>query len=104
MVKDSEHREFSTPGAYDAMILRAWDVKDGSDTSSRIFAWEVIVLRTNDHRRPSPEHVGILIRHAAERLAAGWPDESAATAESPEASSNESAKSPPATPPTTPAP
>lgn len=96
VVKDSEHREFTTPGAYDAMILRAWDVKDGSDTSSRIFAWEVIVLRTNDHRRPSPEHVGILIRHAAERLAAGWPDESAATAESPEASSNESVKSAPA--------
>jgi hypothetical protein len=77
IMKDTEDRSEQMPGSHDAMILRAWDVKDVEGTPSRILVWEVVVLRPNDHRTPSPEHVGIMIRHAAERLSAGWPDPSA---------------------------
>jgi hypothetical protein len=96
MVKDSEERSVHTPGSHDVLVLRAWDVKERANLAARIFAWEVVVRRSNDHRTPSPEHVGILIRHAAERLAAGSPDESVATAGSPELSSNESVTPTPA--------
>lgn len=95
MMKDTEPKDDRTPGSHDTLILRAWDVHDRADTSEKIFAWEVVVRRTNDQRKPSPEHVGILIRHAAERLAAGWTDESAGTSVTPEASSKESVASTP---------
>jgi hypothetical protein len=95
VVKDTEERMADMPGTHDAMILRAWDVKDAAAMSARILAWEVVVLRPNDHRTPSPEHVGILIRHAAERLAAGWPDESAATAGSADLSPKQTGTSTP---------
>ena len=86
-MKDTEERADKTPGSHDTLVLRAWDVHDGTITSTRVLAWDVVVKRTNDHRTPSPEHVGILIRNAAERLAAGWPDASASTSVNGQASS-----------------
>jgi hypothetical protein len=58
-------------GTHDSLILRAWDVTD-PDRENPVLAWEITVRRRADHRMPSPEHVGILIRGAAEKIEAGF--------------------------------
>jgi len=71
LMDDSERKESKVVGTHDSLILRAWDVAESE--SAKIFAWEVVVRRAVDYRTPSPEHVGVMIQHAADRLNAGWP-------------------------------
>lgn len=74
-MEEAEMKEVRQLGPHDAMVFRAWD----RDAAGRnIVVWELIVRRGNDYRRPSPEHVAIMIRHAAERLAAGWAEKAPA--------------------------
>jgi hypothetical protein len=57
-------------GGYDSLILRAWD--RGAGEKTKVLAWEVAVRRSVDQRKPSPEHVGILIRQVAAQIEAGF--------------------------------
>lgn len=66
MIEDSEMKESRTPGTHDTLVLRAWDVSDPS--AGAIPVWEVVVERAMDYRRPSPQHVAIMVRQAAEQL------------------------------------
>lgn len=61
----------SDRGAYDSLILRAYDRGLG-DKNTEVLAWEVAVRRSVDQRTPSPDHVGILIRQVASQIAAGF--------------------------------
>jgi hypothetical protein len=72
VMDDSQPRETKAPaGSHDTLILRAWDIVEGD--GAKIPVWEVMVTRTVEFGRlPSPEHVGIMLRHAAERLEEGW--------------------------------
>jgi len=69
-----EEQENYNRNPHDSLILRAFDIAD-QDSTNRVLAWEVIVRRPVDYKMPSPEHVGILIRKAAQRLAMGESDE-----------------------------
>ena len=75
VMEDTQEREREPAGSHDMLILRAWDLNRDAAQGGKIMAWEVAVRRTIDYRRPSPEHVGILIRHAAEHLETGAPSE-----------------------------
>jgi hypothetical protein len=58
-------------GGYDSLILRAWD-RGTLDKKGEVLAWEVAARRSVDHRTPSPEHVGILIKQVASQIEAGF--------------------------------
>lgn len=56
-------------GGFDSLILRAWD-RGSRENKADVLVWEVAVRRSVDHRTPSPEHVGILVRQVASQIEA----------------------------------
>jgi len=73
MEEDAKRTQEDTrdAGSHDSLILRAWDVTE-PEREKRVFAWDITVRRRADHKMPSPEHVGILVRNAAQRVEDGF--------------------------------